>query len=599
MSLLFDSLLLLFISAYLFISPFTKVEESFNTQAVHDIIYYGVVNLDKYDHFQFPGVVPRTFIGALFMAGLTAPIVHYLPASFSKLDGQLISRGMLGVVNALFIVYLKNCAFGAIKHVSHSQRVGTRIRKKILKGAKAGARKSGAGAADAPDADADASADDDYKPLWSFGLWFMLFQIAQFHIPYYSSRYLPNYLALPLTNYAFAQFFKGNSARTLSVLAFTAVVFRVELLALVVALSVVLVYHNKISQRDLVIAVAKGASLGCVLSGAVDSYFWQRPTIPELESFYFNVVEGKASEWGVEPVHSYFTRHLPGIFLPPHVLILAVVGYFVDPTNNLFKMATLACICYISLLSLQPHKERRFVVYTVPIFTLAGANGAAYITSRMTKSFLYKLLVLGTLFLTLVSMAISVFWGEVSAFNYPGGYALIRFHEHIIMKAMRGEPVNKDIVVHIDPAACMTGVTHFCELTGNGLGFELTYDRNETPTLQDWEHYDYIITDVGPKDNTNHKIPYMEGWNWSRIASSTGFAGLDLSAIHRIDPIATLRYSWAQRSVRPIVATIRKFIHEKEMFHIYQKVAGETKVEPLKPKRTRKKLSDQTSVSTV
>lgn len=71
----------LLIILYLSLAPYTKVEESFNIQATHDILAYGLPIKqfasklrDQYDHLTFTGPVPRTFVGPLVLAAIS-----YLP----------------------------------------------------------------------------------------------------------------------------------------------------------------------------------------------------------------------------------------------------------------------------------------------------------------------------------------------------------------------------------------------------------------------------------------------------------------------------------------------------------------------------------------
>lgn len=69
-SVLVHLLLWAVVIVYAVACPFTKVEESFNVQAIHDIVRFGISReaVLKYDHQLFPGVVPRTFIGALILS---------------------------------------------------------------------------------------------------------------------------------------------------------------------------------------------------------------------------------------------------------------------------------------------------------------------------------------------------------------------------------------------------------------------------------------------------------------------------------------------------------------------------------------------------
>lgn len=133
-------------------APYTKVEESFNIQATHDVLVYGTPTQDihkrlanSYDHFDFPGAVPRTFIGPVLLAGLIQPLVALLGFEHA----QTLARAVLGLFNAFAILRFKanlGRAYGS-----------------------------------------------------SVARWYALFQASQFHVIFYASRTLPNMFAFGLS----------------------------------------------------------------------------------------------------------------------------------------------------------------------------------------------------------------------------------------------------------------------------------------------------------------------------------------------------------------------------------------------------------------
>ena len=149
LSLLIPSLILL----HLLVAPYTKVEESFNIQATHDIITYSSLpgnflkNLRFFDHVDFPGAVPRTFVGALALAIVSKPITAFTGAEYA----QIVVRAALGLFNTVALLKYKDAL------------------------AKAYGR--------------------------NVGRWYLLLQASQFHVIFYASRTLPNMFAFGLSEH--------------------------------------------------------------------------------------------------------------------------------------------------------------------------------------------------------------------------------------------------------------------------------------------------------------------------------------------------------------------------------------------------------------
>ncbi|XP_014516585.1 dol-P-Man:Man(7)GlcNAc(2)-PP-Dol alpha-1,6-mannosyltransferase [Vigna radiata var. radiata] len=397
----YDLLLASIAALYVLTVPYTKVEESFNVQAMHDILYHRT-NLDNYDHLEFPGVVPRTFLGALLVSIVAAPFV--LTASLlhlPKFYALVIVRMALGCITLYTLRFFRR-----------------QIRNKFGHQVEA---------------------------------FFVIFTAIQFHFLFYCTRPLPNILALGLVNLAYGYWFEGRVYAALNSLIFATTVFRCDMLLLLCSIGMQLLLTKQISVWGA-LKHCTGMALSCIgLTILVDSVMWKRLLWPEFEVFWFNSVLNKSSEWGTNAFHWYFTSALPRSLLAAYPLSL--FGLFLDRRVRSFTFPVLA---FILLYSKLPHKELRFIISSVPIFNVSASIASNRIYNNR-KKMIWNLLFLTLLALLLVSLAGTITSFMASYWNYPSGYALKELH------GIDFHHETNEEWVHIDTFSAMNGISRFCE----------------------------------------------------------------------------------------------------------------------------------------
>ncbi|KAF8577775.1 glycosyltransferase family 22 protein [Ramaria rubella] len=481
---------------HVFWAPYTKVEESFNLHAIHDNIFHGPLALPNYDHFVFPGVVPRSFIGNLVLslatatAAVVSKILHPLK---SKYELQVLARLTLASLNALGLHQLQSAV---------SRRFGRQV--------------SGM---------------------------FVLLTCTQFHIPFWMGRTLPNMFALYFVNVAAALIIARPATYeerrkkfdvAIALLTFSAVTLRSELVLLLGPLVLQGLYLRRTSLLAVIKTGLLSGMLSLALTVSVDSYFWKQwPLWPEFSALYFNVYEGKSSEWGTSPPYSYFTTHLPKLLMS--ALPLSIVGLLVDKR---MQRVLLPWFVFVALLSCLGHKEWRFIVYVVPIWNIVGARGAVWLMSaRLNSTYVvisrgfYKLVLLGLICLNVLA---TVLMTQASAVNYPGGEALRTFNS-ILERS--GEQGGRQVSVHIDNFAAQTGASLFIHehapptspLVSRSLSLNVYYNKTENLVApQDFQGFDWIITE---KPDVFLLGLGGSAAQWSVEASIDGLKGVELRSI--------------------------------------------------------------------
>ncbi|KAI9932860.1 hypothetical protein ASPWEDRAFT_166512 [Aspergillus wentii DTO 134E9] len=492
---------------HLYAAPYTKVEESFHVQAIHDILSYGIPSSnyslhlqENYDHFSFPGAVPRTFVGAVVLSGLSRPFI-WLNES---IDRQFLARAILGLLNASAL----------LSYTSGIQRAFGR----------------------------------------TTAVWYLLFQASQFHVLYYASRMLSNMFAFGLTMLAMrfllpeqvaSDAYRKRCRLALYLLTIAGIVFRSEIALFLATHTIFLLLAGRVTiLQDIIPAGILGLLIGLAFTVGVDSFFWQQfPLWPEFTAFKFNVISGNASAWGTHPWYFYFSNAIPRLLLNPLTYLIGAPMALVQPaTRRSAAYILIPSLAFVTFFSIQPHKEWRFIVYTVPPLTAVSALGASYIWTHRAKSFIYRILSLLMIGSTFGSFVLSTFvLLPSSSANYPGAHALHALHRH----AHDSKP---EISVYLNNLACQTGVTRFLQLppsesplvhlpgspdgsipalqSGHSIWkYDKTEDEATKSTASFWEQFDYVLVEPGDEEK---KVLAASGHpdQWEVVDAVDGFAGL-------------------------------------------------------------------------
>lgn len=533
-----------FMILYLLIAPYTKVEESFNAQAMHDFIFGGgckvyattfISNssfipgglplptiedfyadsslsssgkstsyadmvmsmstsaggggggariscqqgLANFDHHNFPGVVPRTSLGALIVATAAAAPMRFAslllpilkPLIFIGMDPDDVMVPMLTDANLALLI----CRFVLGSAVVLSIIfLGDSLDEFVFRKT----RKLNKGIQNVFNNNKMDDDEIDAMPCYPSAALCIIVACTQFHTLYYASRPLPNTFATIGVNLAFGCMLRGMPKLAIFFLSFTTCIFRFDMAVLALPFCLMMLMRGDIGLISGIFTGFASMTATVLFVLPIDSVFWTFAAEfknfawmwPELVVLYFNTAKNKSSEWGVSPFSWYFTSALPrGVSGGLALLFLAFISLFTwnrkttkerlaisssssksssskpdTPQNHiywgvasdLFLRTTLPCLIFITMYSFLPHKELRFILPCFSVLVLPAAYYLSQIAcfpsvlrnagpiSKLTSTMILISFVLSLAMITLMI--------NMNKETYPGGKALDFVNQQIV-----------------------------------------------------------------------------------------------------------------------------------------------------------------------
>ncbi|RNF02239.1 putative dolichyl-P-Man:GDP-Man7GlcNAc2-PP-dolichyl alpha-1,6-mannosyltransferase [Trypanosoma conorhini] len=501
--------------------PYTKVEESFCMQAMHDFIFCPDTACG--DHLVFPGVVPRTFWGPYVVVLATLLCVLAVESMGAVVKCLVSFLGMArGVPDGRRVEPPLSMEWAALQSpmlFSHACRLvgGFMV---------CGALWYVAGGID----------EDERKFLRSTAKWarkrcraasvFFVLCALQFHLSFYATRALPNTAALIFCSLAFGCTLRGRHCLSLALLSVCTVLFRCDVVLLLGSMGLFFLLQREASILRYVVVCLFSMTLAVCCSVVLDSFLWGGWVWPEGVVLLFNTLHNQSWRWGRLPWHWYFTHALPLAFLlayPPLLLLVGLACW--DVGRRLIRRVTasrtgarapppppsaplgtllsvwlgtsvrlrallLPATLFVVLYSFLPHKEMRFIMVVFPAFLapvayavaftwdactapqVAAANSKHRTRGAAPHGRIRRALAVVLWGMCLAQLAALVLSVGVSMYNYPGARALARLHGVIVEDVRDGSScVNRPEKGHanatvslnlfIDAYAAMTGINRF------------------------------------------------------------------------------------------------------------------------------------------
>ena len=314
--------------------PYSKVEEGFITNGLHDLRFAKAWS--ESTHMSSPDWVQRSSVPIYLLSSISDWVRIVLP----NIDPSMLPRVVLGALMLGSFVFL-----------------ASRLNKDSL---------------------------------------ILCIIASQFHLPFYSTRLLINSCGLVLANIGLGLYIR-NRLYAIAWLVFSAFAVRLDLFPLAVGIGLDYLFSSN-EADSLTVRFSKGVLAGIVgllaaalISIPLDSLFWadgERIVWAEWTVIIFNVVQNQSHLWGTQPWRWYWTDALPRAIGFP-ILFLFYRRLWSEGTLRFF-VATV--VVPVSILSLLGHKELRFIFPSVVALTVVIAQLVRNLSSSKIKWMVWPLL---------------------------------------------------------------------------------------------------------------------------------------------------------------------------------------------------------------